>query len=123
MVIDSNILIYGANGGEARLDSILARTDLAIASVTRIETLGYHRLNDVHRHWLGLAISRMRVIDLDEPVIQRAINLRQQRRMSLGDAIIAGTALTHNLPLVTRNVDDYKNIMGLVLINPFDNPK
>ena len=41
MLLDSNILIYGADGGEPRLDAILDRTDLAIASVTRIETLGF----------------------------------------------------------------------------------
>ena len=47
------------------------------------------------------------------------ITLRQQKKMSLGDAIIAATALTHALPLVTRNVQDFRHIAGLKLINPF----
>lgn len=38
MLLDSNILIYGAQGGHPGLDAILGRTDLAVASVTRIET-------------------------------------------------------------------------------------
>ena len=42
MLLDSNILIYGANGEYAELDAILDRTDLSAASVTRIETLGFH---------------------------------------------------------------------------------
>jgi hypothetical protein len=46
MLLDSNILIYGANGTEPRLDAILARSDLSAASVTRIETLGFHRLSE-----------------------------------------------------------------------------
>ena len=37
MLLDSNILIYGANGENPGLDAILDRTDLAAASVTRIE--------------------------------------------------------------------------------------
>jgi toxin FitB len=39
--------------------------------------------------------------------------------MKLGDAIIAATALEHGVPLVTRNVDDFKHIPGLQVINPF----
>ncbi len=39
MLLDSNILIYGANGEDPGLDAILDRTDLAAASVTRIETM------------------------------------------------------------------------------------
>jgi toxin FitB len=40
--------------------------------------------------------------------------------MSLGDALVAGTALVHGLTLVTRNVDDFQWIQGLSLLNPFD---
>jgi predicted nucleic acid-binding protein len=39
--------------------------------------------------------------------------------MSLGDALVAGTALVHELTLVTRNVDDFQWIQGLSLLNPF----
>ena len=39
--------------------------------------------------------------------------------MSLADAIIAATALEYGVPLVTRNVDDFKHIPGLDLRNPF----
>ena len=39
MLLDSNILIYGGKAEHPRLDEILARTDLAAASITCIETL------------------------------------------------------------------------------------
>jgi len=39
--------------------------------------------------------------------------------MKLGDAVIAATALEYGVPLVTRNVDDFKHIPGLQIINPF----
>jgi toxin FitB len=56
---------------------------------------------------------------LDDGVLQQAIRLRQQKKMKLGDAIIAATALEYEIPLVTRNEDDFKHIPGLDLINPF----
>jgi predicted nucleic acid-binding protein len=39
--------------------------------------------------------------------------------MGLADAIIAATALVHELPLATRNEDDFKHVTGLRVINPF----
>jgi predicted nucleic acid-binding protein len=52
-------------------------------------------------------------------VVTTAIMLRQERKMALGDAVIAATALTHNLPLVTRNTQDFKHVAGLRLLDPF----
>ena len=39
--------------------------------------------------------------------------------MGTADAIIAATALEFCLPLVTRNVDDFKHIAELEINNPF----
>jgi len=47
------------------------------------------------------------LIPLSDAVAQQAIQLRQQRRIKLGDSIIAGTALVHGLTLVTHNTDDF----------------
>ena len=38
--------------------------------------------------------------------------------MSLGDSIIAATALCHRLRLATNNTADFKGIPGLELFNP-----
>ena len=40
--------------------------------------------------------------------------------MTLGDALIAGTAISYNLTLITRNVQDFQWIDGLSLLNPFE---
>ena len=119
MLLDSNILIYGANGEHPALDVILDRTDLAAASVTRIETLGFHRLSENERRWLETTFERMKILALDDAVAARAIALRQERKMGLADAIIAATALAHDRPLVTRNEEDFRHVAGLRVINPF----
>jgi len=121
MLVDRNIPIYGADGGSPMLDAILDRTALAVASVSRIETLGFHRLQAIHRHWLEVTMSRMRMLALDEWAVGRAVALRQERKMGLADAIIAATALVHGLRLVKRNVADFQQVAGLELVNPFDN--
>ena len=41
--------------------------------------------------------------------------------MGLGDAIIAATAMVHNLTLVTHNTEDFRWIAGLELLDPLTN--
>jgi len=41
--------------------------------------------------------------------------------MSLGDALIAGTALSHGLPLATHNTKDFAWVEELEVIDPLAN--
>ena len=122
MVCDSNILIYAAEPGDTVCRPYVERAEAMIASVTRIEVLGFPRfglLSADQQERLQTIVASTVELALDEEVIRRAIPLRQQKKMSLADAIIAATALEYGVPLVTRNVDDFKHIPGLDLRNPF----
>ena len=123
MILDSNIVIYAAEPSDLRCAQFIERENAAIASVTRIEVLGFPG-------YYGLAIDRKRrlheivagllEIKLDDVITERAIGLRRQKRLRPADAIIAATAIVNNLELVTRNIADFKHIAGLCVINPFD---
>lgn len=60
------------------------------------------------------------VLPISNAVLDQAVALRQMRRMTLGDAIMAATALVYGITLVTRNIDDFRWIAELTLINPFE---
>ncbi len=122
MICDSNILIYAAEPGDIVCLLYARRPDAMIASVTRIEVLGFTKfgLLSIQRQTeLHTLVTSTTELPLDEEIIQRAIQLRQQKSMKLGDAIIAATALEYGVPLVTRNEGDFKHIAGLQIINPF----
>lgn len=63
-------------------------------------------------------ISDSMVIGLEEAIVLRTISLRRQQKIKLPDAIIAATAIVHQLTLVTRNIEDFKNIPGLTVVEP-----
>ena len=121
MLVESNILIYAAQPGHAYLRQFIADHASAVPALSYMEVLGYHQLNDEERQYLEEFFRLTRVLPLVQAVLAQAVALqRQQRRMSLGDALVAGTALAHGLTLVTRNVEDFQWIQGLSILNPFD---
>ena len=52
-------------------------------------------------------------------VVFKTGRLRGQKKIKTPDAIIASTALCHNLTLVTRNIKDFDHL-PLILVNPID---
>jgi predicted nucleic acid-binding protein len=113
MLVDSNILIYAAQSAHAHLRRFIADHAPAVSAVHYVEVLSYHQLDDQEQQYLEEFFRLARVLPLSQAVLDQAVALRQQRRMSLGDALVAGTALVHGLTLVTRNVDDFQWIQGL----------
>ncbi|MEN9613663.1 MAG: hypothetical protein RLZZ628_4477 [Bacteroidota bacterium] len=62
----------------------------------------------------------LQIIEVSHEIGLTAVKLRQNQRFSLGDSIIAATALIYDYELVTRNVGDFRGIEGLRIVNPFD---
>jgi hypothetical protein len=58
-------------------------------------------------------------VPLSPAVANAAIDIRAVLPVKLPDAIIATSALVEGLPLMTRNVGDFKRIPGLTVIDPF----
>lgn len=60
------------------------------------------------------------VIELEQAIKLKTADIRKAHRIKLPDAIIAATALIYDFTLVIRNVDNFKNIEGIKLVNPWD---
>lgn len=114
--LDTNIIIYLGNGTLS--DTIIGDTPLCYASITAIEALGYPVILSAEEQRIGELLATMMEMALSPAIIQAAIRLRQLRKMSLGDAIVAATAIEHQAVLWTANTDDFTGIDRLTLYNP-----
>ena len=85
-----------------------------ISFITLIEYLGYKNISKSSEEFISLAD----VIETDKHIIQSCIELRKNYNIKLPDAIVAATALTRNLVLVTSNEKDFTQIQNLFVINP-----
>ncbi|MFB2897179.1 type II toxin-antitoxin system VapC family toxin [Aerosakkonemataceae cyanobacterium BLCC-F50] len=120
MLLDSNIIIYSAQPEYPQLRKLIAEYAPAVSALSYVEVLGYHLLSEQQREYFEQFFQVAQVLPISQAVLEQAVILRQQRRMTLGDAIIAGTALVHGLILITRNTEDFRWITQLELLNPFE---
>jgi predicted nucleic acid-binding protein len=118
MLLDSNIIIYASQPEYGTLRDFIAEHVPAVSAVSYVEVLGYHKLSQKERSLFQEFFDTVTVLPLEQEVLDEAVALRQQRKMSLGDALVAATANVHRLSLVTHDVSDFAWIDGLIIIDP-----
>jgi predicted nucleic acid-binding protein len=117
-LLNSNIFIYAASGAQDYLHPLLEDEQNGCSVIACIEVLGFPRLKNDEKAFYESAFEALHILPLSLDVKNKAIEIRQQMKISLGDSIIAATALCWNVTLYTRNVDDFKNIQRLLVVNP-----
>lgn len=65
-------------------------------------------------------INGSKVLYIDENIIEKAIQIRKEKKIKIPDAIIAATAISNNLILISDNDSDFKKVksLGLQYLNP-----
>lgn len=99
------------------IDKIIDESNPNISVMTRIEMLSY--MSPMAEKIRSFA-SASNVYHLSEPIIVRTIALRRSRRIKIPDAIIAATALVHDLTLITHNTADFEGIPALKLLDAYE---
>lgn len=118
MLLDSNAIIYAIKPEFVQLRELIATHSPSISAISYLEVLGYHRLTEVDLQDFKAFFALLSIIPITQAVIEQAIHLRQQRKISLGDSIIAATAILNKLTLVTANTNDFQWIPDIQLLNP-----
>ncbi len=93
VLLDSNILIYSVAPSGDDLRKWVGKHSIYISQITELEVLGYHKISEPERKALLNIIKFSHLLRIDDSVIKQAIILRQTKAMSIGDSIVAATAL------------------------------
>ena len=119
-LIDTNTIIdFLGNKMPDEAAAFLDNIEPIISVITRIESLGWLGSTSKQLAALTVYINAGIILPLDESVILKTIELRQNYRIKTPDAIIAATALVNDFTLISRNVDDFNKISNLNILNPF----
>ncbi len=121
ILCDTNILIevYRKNASIISVLNDIARNDtIVISDVTRAEMLIGAR-NKQEMQILVNELGQLNCLPVQSEISTRSISMLVKYRLSHGldfhDALIAATAIHHNVELFTLNVKDFTYISGIKL--------
>ena len=121
-LVDTDILIDIGRGVQEAIDilkNIQSHDALAISVITQLELMIDCR-NKSELRKLDKFVKQVKIIKLNEVISDKSVELLRLYRLSHGlliaDGLIAATALTLNLPFISKNQRDYKFISGLNLL-------
>ena len=89
-----------------------------ISIISKIELLSFNTSPDSYSVLYNF-VKDSNVPELNHNIVDTCITLRKNYKTKLPDAIIAASAIVHNLTLITRNTSDFKNIQGLQIFDPY----
>ncbi|MFZ3090049.1 MAG: type II toxin-antitoxin system VapC family toxin [Nitrospirota bacterium] len=122
-LIDTNILIYHTKGSQhtiAFITDLINKHAFNISILAKIEFLGWDKHTPDGYEKCKRLLEYATIYQLDDSIADKTIELKRKMNIKLADAIIAATAILNNLKLLTRNIDDFKMIGELEVINPFE---
>ncbi|HAB54339.1 MAG: hypothetical protein A2315_16490 [Ignavibacteria bacterium RIFOXYB2_FULL_35_12] len=117
-LLDSNIIIYASKPNNEVLREFIKQNVPSVSFVSVIEVLGFNFTNKEEQKYLEEFFNNSDVHLISMEIIKRATLLRQLRKISLADSIVAATTLENNLTLVTHNTKDFDWIEGIQLLDP-----
>lgn len=135
-LLDTNVISELRKAGDGRADTNVTAwvaaqdaTTFLISAITILElergVLSVQRRDPKQggrlRKWLDDHVRPQfagRILPIDDAIAKRCAQLHIPDRRNEADALIAATALVHNLSVVTRNVKDFHET-GVVVIDPW----
>ncbi len=121
---DTNAVIYYLKKHfpaeqEALMDDIINNFQPAISIITEIELLCWKTATENDLTVLHNFISDCAIFNIEQDIKLKTIEIRKNSKLKLPDAIIAATAATKGLTLISRNSSDFSKVKGLEFIDPF----
>lgn len=122
---DTNTVIYYLqqqfpSSAEKFIDGILKTEQPIFSAITEIELLCWKTPNENDLKAITQFIENSMVIELEREIKLQTVEIRKLHNIKIPVAIIAATALVYNLTLLTRNIQDFKSIDSLKIINVWE---
>jgi hypothetical protein len=114
-LLDTNAIIALLRGNRALLNRLKEAEWVGISILSHIEFLAFPNLSEEDIRYFGQLLERVDVVGLDRAqsqLIDRIVQVRQQHRLKLPDAIIAATTLQYSATLITED-QQLRSISGL----------
>ncbi len=109
MLLDTDVLIDHLRGQRH-----LELGQLTVSVITQAELFAGNQREEPA---IEALLTRLTAIEVDAAIARVAGRIRRASRVGIADALIAATALEHQLPLMTRNRRHLERVPGLRLVS------
>lgn len=122
VLCDTNILIEIYKGNELVIETFkqIGQNNIAISDVTCAELL-FGARNKKELSLIRKDIDKLLALPISSPISRQAVKLVEQfslsHNLNLPDALIASTAMFHEIELYTLNLKDFKFLNNIILYN------
>lgn len=118
LLIDTNVIIRYLKSADGVLADIMGSYALCISALTVAELLASKRAgNEIARAQLEDFLTKnFTVMPVETRIAGRAGELLRDLDIALAHAVVAATAMHHDLPLVTYELKTFDNIPDLKIV-------
>jgi predicted nucleic acid-binding protein len=114
LLVDTNLLIFLLDGNPLAIKMLQGKM-LYYSFVTEIELLGLYGITTTQKKFIEKFLTDLNKIGYSDKIEKTTIALKQKKKIKVPDAIIAATALVHDIPLITAD-KGFKSINELECI-------
>lgn len=120
-LLDTNVILYYLHGSDTTFDPLFyafekGTIELLCSVVSEYEMLGYPDITNEEEVTIVSFLSTINVITIDRRIATTAALLRRRHHRKPIDLFVAATALTYDIPLITKNVRDFQKIDSLIVL-------
>ena len=101
-LLDTNAVLYILNGDET-LANFLFEKELYLSIISEMELLSYKNITEEDKQAIDNFLRDFIIININENIKINTIEVKKTSSMKLPDSIIAATAISLKLPLITSD--------------------
>ena len=102
LIVDTNIVLYFLKGNPGII-RFIADYFIGISFITELELLSLSTISPDDEQTIQSFLNHTRIIDINSDIKAKTIGVRRQSKLKLPDAIIAATAISIDVPLLTAD--------------------
>jgi len=114
ILVDTNIFLYLLKGNDT-LEDMLQGKSIYVSFVTELELIGFKNMTTKEEEEIVELLSECSIISMSKNIKEKYVEIRRNYHLKLADAIIAATAISSGIPLITSD-KQFRTVKELKLV-------
>lgn len=114
ILVDTNIFLYLLKGNDT-LEDMLQGKSIYVSFVTELELIGFKNMTTKEEEEIVELLSECSIISMSKNIKEKYVEIRRNYHLKLADAIIAATAISSGIPLITSD-KQFRTVKELNLV-------